>query len=194
MKNYSGNNRSERTKDFSKRRSNEYGPSMHQTTCDSCGKGCEVPFKPTSGKPIFCSNCFEKNQNDGPKKYGKERSDRRFKSVDSRKRSFDDRDSVMHQATCDSCGKDCEVPFRPTKGKPIYCDNCFENNKGKDIDQLKEEFEILNKKLDKILEILTPVLSVKNDHEEVEEEIDEPKPKKKTKKKVVIKKGENKEA
>ena len=188
MKNYSGNNRSERTKDFSKRRGNDYGrPSMHQTTCDSCGKSCEVPFKPTSGKPIFCSNCFEKNQNDGPKKYGKERSDRRFKSVDSRKRSFDDRDSVMHQATCDSCGKDCEVPFRPTKGKPIYCDNCFENNKGKDVDQLKEEFEILNKKLDTILEILMPVLSVKNDHEEGEEETDEPKPKKKTKKKVVIK-------
>ena len=155
MKNYGGNNKSDRTKDFSKRRGNDYGsPTMHQTTCASCGKDCEVPFKPTSGKPIFCSNCFEKGSNDGPKKYGKERSDRRFSDRDSRKRSFNDRDSVMHQATCDRCGDDCEVPFRPTKGKPIYCDNCFENNKGKDTNQFKEEFEVLNKKLDEILAIL----------------------------------------
>ena len=59
MKNFGGSKRSERSKDFSKKRGNDYGkPSMHQTTCDSCGRSCEVPFKPTSGKPIFCSNCF----------------------------------------------------------------------------------------------------------------------------------------
>ncbi len=189
MRNFSGNSRSERTKDFGKKRGSDFGrPSMHQATCNSCGKGCEVPFKPTSGKPIYCSNCFEKNQNEGPKKFGRERSDRKFNSVDSRKRSFEDRDSVMHEATCDSCGKDCEVPFRPTKGKPIYCDNCFGNSKEKDIDQLKEEFERLNKKLDKILKILKPVLSVKIDRVEVEEETEEPKIEKKTKKKVAVKK------
>lgn len=31
----------------------------------------------------------------------------------------------MHQAVCDSCGNKCEVPFRPTEGKPIYCTDCF---------------------------------------------------------------------
>jgi len=187
MKNFGGSKRSERSKDFSKKRGNDYGkPSMHQTTCDSCGRSCEVPFKPTSGKPIFCSNCFEKNQDDAPKKYGRDREDRRdrgdrkFKSSDSRKRIYDDRDSVMHEATCDSCGDDCEVPFKPTKGKPIYCDNCFENNKGKDTNQLREEFEILNNKLDRILEILLPPRSVKFDHDD--EEMDDPKPKKRLKK------------
>lgn len=34
---------------------------MHKTTCSNCGKECEVPFKPTGSKPVFCSECFEKN-------------------------------------------------------------------------------------------------------------------------------------
>lgn len=42
---------------------NDRGPvEMHQAVCDNCGKNCEVPFKPTSGKPIFCSDCFEKQK------------------------------------------------------------------------------------------------------------------------------------
>ncbi len=35
------------------------GPvTMYQAICDQCGKPCEVPFKPTSGKPVYCSACF----------------------------------------------------------------------------------------------------------------------------------------
>ena len=33
---------------------------MFKTVCSNCGKDCEVPFKPTSGKPVYCSDCFEK--------------------------------------------------------------------------------------------------------------------------------------
>ena len=33
----------------------------------------------------------------------------------------------MHSATCGSCGKDCEVPFRPTGDRPVYCKNCFDS-------------------------------------------------------------------
>lgn len=32
---------------------------------------------------------------------------------------------TMHQATCSECGKRCEVPFRPTGEKPVYCNDCF---------------------------------------------------------------------
>lgn len=36
------------------------------------------------------------------------------------------RDSVvMHKATCSECGNNCEVPFRPSGEKPVYCSNCF---------------------------------------------------------------------
>ena len=63
MKNYNAKNRSERTNDFGKRRGRDSGRhTMHNATCNHCGKDCEVPFKPTGGKPIYCSNCFENNQ------------------------------------------------------------------------------------------------------------------------------------
>ena len=38
---------------------------MFKTTCSNCGKDCEVPFRPTNGKPVYCSDCFEKMGNGG---------------------------------------------------------------------------------------------------------------------------------
>jgi CxxC-x17-CxxC domain-containing protein len=34
-------------------------------------------------------------------------------------------DREMFTATCDQCHKQCEVPFRPTGEKPVYCRDCF---------------------------------------------------------------------
>ncbi|MFA6036125.1 MAG: CxxC-x17-CxxC domain-containing protein [Candidatus Micrarchaeia archaeon] len=31
----------------------------------------------------------------------------------------------MHKATCSDCGAECEVPFAPTEGRPVYCRDCF---------------------------------------------------------------------
>lgn len=31
---------------------------MFSTTCSACGQATEVPFRPTSGKPVYCSACF----------------------------------------------------------------------------------------------------------------------------------------
>jgi len=31
----------------------------------------------------------------------------------------------MHKATCAECGKECEVPFEPKEGRPVYCQECF---------------------------------------------------------------------
>lgn len=31
---------------------------MFKATCSTCGKGCEVPFKPDNSKPVLCSECF----------------------------------------------------------------------------------------------------------------------------------------
>jgi len=40
-------------------RDRDRGPvTMHQAICDQCGNPCEVPFKPTSGKPVYCNTCF----------------------------------------------------------------------------------------------------------------------------------------
>jgi len=37
----------------------------------------------------------------------------------------DARPMTMHSAICSSCRKPCEVPFRPTGEKPVYCRDCF---------------------------------------------------------------------
>ena len=29
-------------------------------TCAQCGKDTQVPFEPTSGKPVYCSDCYKK--------------------------------------------------------------------------------------------------------------------------------------
>ena len=60
--------RSRRDSDRPNRRGPSRGserPEMHRVTCDSCNKKCEVPFKPTSNKPVYCSDCFRKNEKSG---------------------------------------------------------------------------------------------------------------------------------
>ena len=34
-------------------------------------------------------------------------------------------DMPTYKAVCAECGKSCDVPFRPTSGKPVYCNDCF---------------------------------------------------------------------
>ncbi len=31
----------------------------------------------------------------------------------------------MTKAICSDCGKECEVPFKPTEGRPVYCQDCL---------------------------------------------------------------------
>jgi len=38
----------------------------------------------------------------------------------------------MHPATCAQCGDDCQVPFKPTGDKPVYCSKCFSERNGGD--------------------------------------------------------------
>jgi len=35
-------------------------PEMHKAICSNCGKSCEVPFRPSGDKPVYCSDCFGK--------------------------------------------------------------------------------------------------------------------------------------
>ncbi|MCX6779399.1 MAG: hypothetical protein NTU97_04185 [Candidatus Magasanikbacteria bacterium] len=94
----------------------------------------------------------------------------------------------MHKATCGKCGKECEVPFRPTGERPVFCSDCFrEQGQGRgersdrferpsrsnfgdeqkqriggsqSIEQFKGQFDMLSTKLDKILKALTPATTV----------------------------------
>ena len=138
---------------------------MHRATCSECGKECELPFKPTGNKPVFCSNCF-----------GNKAHSHRSGGRDYEKSHFQEK--RMYSAICTECGNKCEVPFRPTGGKPIYCSNCF--RKGDDTGgKNTEQFEILNAKLDNILKLLTPIVSTEVVREQkATRETRVPKPKK----------------
>lgn len=100
------------------------------------------------------------------------RSDSRDFRRDPGGRDFEGRGGgrQMHSTTCSSCGKTCEVPFKPTGSKPVFCRDCFQKNGGGDriksekrfdrrpseYPQYREQFEALNAKLDKIVKLLTP--------------------------------------
>jgi CxxC-x17-CxxC domain-containing protein len=36
----------------------------------------------------------------------------------------------MFDAVCARCGKDTQVPFRPTGARPVYCSDCFRLMRG----------------------------------------------------------------
>jgi CxxC-x17-CxxC domain-containing protein len=36
----------------------------------------------------------------------------------------------MYPAVCARCGKDTEVPFQPRGDKPVYCSDCFSQERG----------------------------------------------------------------
>lgn len=44
-------------------------PSLHKAECASCGNVCEVPFKPNGRKPVYCSDCFRKEDNGGERSF-----------------------------------------------------------------------------------------------------------------------------
>ncbi len=93
----------------------------------------------------------------------------------------------MHDAVCSKCGKPCQVPFRPTGSKPVFCSDCFRQNEGgssftpRNNDRQfssgassgasSEQFTQINAKLDKILKVLQELeIDVEDSDEPSEEE------------------------
>lgn len=129
---------------------------MHKAICSECGEKCEVPFKPTVDKPVLCSNCFQIKANANK---SSERNAVPSKFHEKR----------MYLAICAECGNECEVPFRPTPGKPIYCRSCFRKGDSagsKKAEQFKEQFKTLHAKLDTIIRLLNPIVSTEETREQ----------------------------
>ena len=61
----------------------------------------------------------------------------------------------MHEAVCAKCKQRCEVPFKPSPNKPVYCSACFrKDDANKRPANLSEELDRINNKLDRILRSL----------------------------------------
>ena len=48
--------------DFNRDGQNRGPREMHKAVCSECGKECEVPFKPSDGRAVFCRDCFAKKK------------------------------------------------------------------------------------------------------------------------------------
>ncbi len=100
-------------------------------------------------------------ENSGPRSGGN-RSERR--GFDRENSSFGRRSSQdMFKIKCAKCGTYSEVPFKPTAGKPVYCYDCFKQTDAYTAKQFtptssspssRNEFDIINEKLDKIMDVL----------------------------------------
>jgi len=153
-----------------RRRNNQsFDREMFSAVCDECGRECEVPFKPSNDKPIYCSECFSERKPEGDSR--DRRANRSFGGDRGGNRSFGRssrrENKQMFGAICDECGQECEVPFRPTAGKPILCDNCFKpkqasRSQNSQSSNYQQEFANINAKLDYLIAALekTPVSSV----------------------------------
>lgn len=124
----------------------------------------------------------------GPKDFARKESGGRSFGRDAGKGygSRNGESSSLHRATCGECGKDCQVPFRPNGKKPVLCSNCFskqepaggrsfegnsyakpsfgKSDRGSEV--TREQFDILNAKLDRILKAVAGNSSRKTDDEE----------------------------
>ena len=82
-------------------------------------------------------------RDDGERSFGRDRED-----------GFERKPLEKYNVICDKCKKACDVPFKPTQGKPVLCRECFASSKpgssGMSIDQANQ----INEKLDKIIKIL----------------------------------------
>jgi CxxC-x17-CxxC domain-containing protein len=55
---------------------------MFSAQCSSCGNQCEVPFRPNGKKPVFCSNCFKRDEDRGDSRdFRDSRDSRSFRSA-----------------------------------------------------------------------------------------------------------------
>ncbi len=84
---------------FTGARRGDNNSQMHKATCGDCGKSCEVPFRPTGEKPVFCRDCFGAKK-DPSNKYGSRdegRNETRSYNNDSVERpvSVENKSSVM---------------------------------------------------------------------------------------------------
>jgi len=106
------------------------------------------------------------SRGDSRGRFGDDESrDNRRSGRDFNRGNRDRSEVTMTKVICSSCGKECEVPFKPSSDKPVYCNNCF-SKKEKGSSSRPErhspsksfgssrDLELINEKLDKIMDAL----------------------------------------
>ncbi len=100
---------------------------MFNATCAKCHKPCEVPFRPSGDRPVYCNYCFGKN------KIGS--------SSDFLKRNGSNRR--------DNSGNN--APTRDLSS-PLVSVQAMSNSQ---LSEMKRQLDALNAKVDKLIEMIT---------------------------------------
>jgi len=86
-------------------------------TCRECGQ----TFTFTTSEQQFYADRGFQNE---PSRCPECRAARKATGGD-RRSSSGSRPREMVDVTCSGCGKPTQVPFTPTAGRPVYCSDCF---------------------------------------------------------------------
>lgn len=104
-------------------------------TCRDCGMDFvftagEQEFYAQKGftnEPSRCPSCRQQRKGSGGG---------RSSSYGERSGGYGERDSYssrgpreMHSAVCAACGRETQVPFLPRGDKPVYCSDCFQQQR-----------------------------------------------------------------
>jgi CxxC-x17-CxxC domain-containing protein len=98
---------------------------MFDATCANCNKECQVPFRPSGEKPVFCSSCFRRDDDRGGERGNDRGGDFDRKPKPSRNFDFRERAETVKE------GKDNRI------------------------DELKTQIDSVSAKLDKLIGIVS---------------------------------------
>ena len=105
-------------------------------TCRDCGMDFvftagEQEFYAQKGftnEPTRCPNCRRARKSGGGDRdrggYGE-----RDSYAGGGRGGYSSGPREMHSAVCASCGKEAQVPFVPRGDKPVYCSDCFQQQR-----------------------------------------------------------------
>ncbi|CAN5246697.1 zinc-ribbon domain containing protein [soil metagenome] len=95
-------------------------------TCGDCGQefaftASEQQFYADRGftEPRRCSSCR------ASRKAARGDSGGGYSSGGGGGGGYQRAEREMFSATCSQCGREAQVPFRPSGAKPVYCSDCF---------------------------------------------------------------------
>jgi len=106
-------------------------------TCRDCG----VDFVFTSGEqefyaqkgftnePTRCPSCRQQRKTSGGGRGYSERDGYSRRDSYSNGRGGYGGERQMYSTTCASCGREAQVPFVPRGDKPVYCSDCFQEQR-----------------------------------------------------------------
>ena len=88
-------------------------------TCKECGT--EFPFT-ASEQAFYAEKGFQNDPSRCPSCRSARKQSRRMDGESRQNRE-------MFTVICSSCGQETQVPFNPTAGRPVYCRDCFQQNR-----------------------------------------------------------------